>query len=131
MSLGGRRCPSNIDPQILTDIFEFHLMKLSENPDLQLILFGLFLSIYLVTELRNLLIILTSSYDSHLHTPMYFFLSNLSLADFCFISTMIPKITLDIQTHSAVISYVGSLTKISLLIILGSMDDMLLTVMAL
>ncbi|XP_019063630.1 olfactory receptor 7E24-like [Fukomys damarensis] len=105
-------------------------MKLSENPDLQPILFGLFLSIYLVTVLGNLLIILAISSASNLHTPMYFFISNLSLADICFISITVPKMILDIQTHSTVISCVGCLTQMSLLIIFGSMDDMLLTVMA-
>ncbi|VTJ61524.1 Hypothetical predicted protein [Marmota monax] len=66
-------------------------MEPSEDPDLQPILFGLFLCMYLVTVLGNLLIILTVSSDSHLHTPMYFFLSNLSLADIGFISTTVPQ----------------------------------------
>ncbi|VTJ89798.1 Hypothetical predicted protein, partial [Marmota monax] len=56
-------------------------MSFSEDPDLQPILFVLFLCMYLVTILGNLLIILAVCFDSHLHTPMYFFLSNLSLAD--------------------------------------------------
>uniref|UniRef100_A0A8D2DQU8 G-protein coupled receptors family 1 profile domain-containing protein n=1 Tax=Sciurus vulgaris TaxID=55149 RepID=A0A8D2DQU8_SCIVU len=101
-----------------------------EDPELQPILFGLFLSMYLVTVLGNLLIILAVSSDSHLHTPMYFFLANLSLTDICFISTMVPKMIVNIQTHSRVISYVGCLTQMSLFIIFGCMDDMLLTVMA-
>ncbi|XP_046314307.1 putative gustatory receptor clone PTE01 [Marmota monax] len=122
--------PSNTESQNLTCKSEFHLIGLLEYPDLQPVLFGLFLSMYLVTVLRNLLIILAFSSDPHLHTPMYFFLSNLSLADICFISTMVPKMILDIQTHSRVISYVGCLTQISCLIIFGCMDDLLLTVMA-
>ncbi|KAM6167053.1 olfactory receptor 7E24-like [Erethizon dorsatum] len=105
-------------------------MGLSENPELQPILFGLFLAMYLVTVLGNLLIILAVSSDSHLHTPMYFFLSNLSLADICFISTTVPKMIMDILTHNRVISYVGCLTQMSLFVLFGSMDGMLLTVMA-
>ncbi|MBZ3872221.1 Olfactory receptor 18 [Sciurus carolinensis] len=105
-------------------------MGLSHDPDLQPILFGLFLSMYLVTVLGNLLIILAVSSDSHLHTPMYFFLSNLSLTDIGFISTTVPKMIVDIQTHSRVISYVGCLTQMSLFILFGCMDGMLLTVMA-
>jgi olfactory receptor len=105
-------------------------MMLSEDPEVQHFLFGLFLSMYLVTVLGNLLIILAISCDSHLHTPMYFFLANLSLADICFISTTVPKMIVNIQTHSRIISYVGCLTQMSLLIIFGNMDDMLLTVMA-
>ncbi|KFO27031.1 olfactory receptor 7E24 [Fukomys damarensis] len=105
-------------------------MEFSENPDLQPILFGLFLFMYLVTVLGNLLIILAITSDFHLHTPMYFFLSNLSFVDICFSSTTVPKMMVDIITQSRVISYVGCLTQMSLLIVFGCMDDMLLTVMA-
>ncbi|KAF7482049.1 olfactory receptor 7E24-like [Marmota monax] len=85
---------------------------------------------YLVTVLGNLLIILAVSSDPHLHTPMYFFLSNLSLTDICFISTTVPKMIMDIQTHSRAISYMGCLTQMSLFANFVCMDDMLLTVMA-
>ncbi|XP_004870776.2 olfactory receptor 7E24-like [Heterocephalus glaber] len=85
---------------------------------------------YLVTVLGNLLIILAVISDSHLHTPMYFFLTNLSIVDICFNSTMIPKMIVDISTHSRVISYVGCLTQMSFYTMFGCMDDMLLTVMA-
>ncbi|KAF7482057.1 olfactory receptor 18-like [Marmota monax] len=123
-------CPNNKGPQNVTHLSEFHLLGLSEDPQLQPILFGLFLFMYLVTVLGNLLIVLAVSSDSHLHTPMYFFLANLSLTDICFISTMVPKMIVNIQTHSRVISYMGCLTQMSLFIIFGCMDDMLLTVMA-
>ncbi|XP_003461766.1 olfactory receptor 7E24-like [Cavia porcellus] len=114
----------------LTTVSEFHLMSFSEDPDLQPILFGLFLSIYLVTLLGNLLLILAVSSDPHLHTPMYFFLSNLSLADICLTSSTVPKMIVDILTHSRVISYMGCLTQMSLFILFACMDNMLLTVMA-
>uniref|UniRef100_I3N8L5 Olfactory receptor 7E24-like n=2 Tax=Ictidomys tridecemlineatus TaxID=43179 RepID=I3N8L5_ICTTR len=125
-----KRCPSNINPPNLTSVSKFHLLGLSEDPDLQPILFGLFLCMYLVTVLGNLLIILAVSSDPHLHTPMYFFLSNLSLADIGFISTTVPEMLVNIQTHSRAISYVGCLTQMSLFIIFVCMDDMLLSVMA-
>ncbi|EDL78390.1 rCG31856 [Rattus norvegicus] len=105
-------------------------MSLSDNPDLQPILFMLFLSFYMVTVLGNLLIILAVSSDFHLHTPMYFFLSNLSWSDICLISTTVPKIIWDIRTQSRVISYAGCLTQMSMFIIFACMDGMLLTVMA-
>ncbi|MBZ3878899.1 Olfactory receptor 7E24 [Sciurus carolinensis] len=105
-------------------------MSLTDDPDLQPVLLGLFLSLYLVTVLGNLLIILAVSSDSHLHTPMYFFLSILSFVDICFISTTAPKMIVDIQTQSGVISYVGCLTQMSLYAIFVCMDDMILTVMA-
>ncbi|XP_010630317.2 olfactory receptor 7E24-like [Fukomys damarensis] len=85
---------------------------------------------YLVTVLGNLLIILAVISDSHLHTPMYFFLSKLSFTDICFTSSTVPKLILNILTHSRVISYLGCLTQMSLFILFGCMDYMLLTVMA-
>ncbi|KAM4855458.1 olfactory receptor 7E24-like [Urocitellus parryii] len=85
---------------------------------------------YLVTVLGNLLIILAISSDSHLHTPMYFFLCNLSWADIGLTSTTISKMIVNIQTHSRAISYVGCLTQMSFFLIFACMDDMLLTVMA-
>ncbi|XP_014691343.2 olfactory receptor 7E178 [Equus asinus] len=125
-----KRCPSHTEPKNLTRVLEFFLMGLSDDPELQSVLFGLFLSMYLVTVLGNLLIILTISSDSHLHTPMYFFLSNLSLADVGFTSTTIPKMMVGIQTHSRVISYVGCLTQMSFFMLFGCLDSFLLTVMA-
>ncbi|XP_057564275.1 olfactory receptor 18-like [Hippopotamus amphibius kiboko] len=119
-----------MDPRNLTSISEFYLMGLSDDPELQPFLFGLFLSMYLVTMLGNLLIILAVISDPHLHTPMYFFLSNLSLADIGFISTTVPKMIVDIQSHSRIIFYVGCLTQMFIFIIFGCMDSMLLTVMA-
>ncbi|ELV14075.1 Olfactory receptor 18 [Tupaia chinensis] len=105
-------------------------MGLSEDPELQAVLFGLFLSMYLVTVLGNLLIVLATISDSHLHTPMYFFLSNLSLADIGFTSTTVPKMIVDIQLGSRAISYAGCLAQMSFLILFGCLDGMLLTVMA-
>ena len=114
----------------LTKVSEFFLLGLSDDPELQPFLFGLLLSMYLVTVLGNLLIILAVTSDPHLHTPMYFFLSNLSLADIGFISSTVPKMIVNIQTHSRVISYVGCLTQMSTFTLFGCLDDTLLLVMA-
>ncbi|XP_028377148.2 olfactory receptor 7A5-like [Phyllostomus discolor] len=114
----------------LTRVSEFHLLGLSEEPGLQPLLFGLFLCMYLITVLGNMLIILAVSSDSHLHTPMYFFLSNLSLVDICFTSTTIPKMLLNIQTQSKAITYAGCITQMYFFILFGVLDDFLLTVMA-
>ncbi|EDL25089.1 mCG1034518 [Mus musculus] len=105
-------------------------MSLSENVELQPFLLVLFLSFYMVTVLGNLLIILAVCSDFHLHTPMYFFLSNLSWSDICLISTIVPRMIWDIGTQSRVISYVSCLTQMSMFIVFGCMDSMLLTVMA-
>ncbi|EPQ09459.1 Olfactory receptor 7A10 [Myotis brandtii] len=111
-------------------ISEFLLLGFSEEPALQPLTFGLFLSMYLVTVLGNLLIILAVSSESHLHTPMYFFLSNLSLVDFCFISTTVPKMLANIQTQSKVITYEGCITQMYFFLLFGGLDDFLLAVMA-
>ncbi|KAM4855430.1 olfactory receptor 7A10-like [Urocitellus parryii] len=109
---------------------EFLLLGLEEDPELQPLLFGLFLFMYLVTVLGNLLIILAVISDSHLHTPMYFFLSNLSFVDICFTSTTIPKMLVNIQTQSKAISYAGCITQIHFFVIFAELDMFLLTVMA-
>ncbi|MBZ3877678.1 Olfactory receptor 7A10 [Sciurus carolinensis] len=101
-----------------------------QDPELQPLIVGLFLSMYLVTVLGNLLIILAIISDSHLHTPMYFFLSNLSFVDICFTSTTIPKMLVNIQTQSKAITYAGCLTQIHFFVLLIELDILLLTVMA-
>uniref|UniRef100_A0A8D2JQY5 Olfactory receptor n=1 Tax=Sciurus vulgaris TaxID=55149 RepID=A0A8D2JQY5_SCIVU len=113
-----------------TSVSQFLLTGLSDDPKLQPVLFGLFLSMYLVTVLGNLLIILAVSSDSHLHTPMYFFLSNLSLTDICFISTTVPKMLVNIQAQRKDISYIECCTQVYFLIIFIGMDNFLLSVMA-
>ncbi|KAH0511993.1 Olfactory receptor 867 [Microtus ochrogaster] len=113
-----------------TLIPEFLIVGLSDNPELQPILFGLFLSMYLVTVLGNLLIILAVSSSSHLHTPMYFFLSNLSFIDICFISTTIPKMLVNMHSQRKGISYRECLTQVFFLATLVGMDNFLLTLMA-
>ena len=113
-----------------TRISEFLLLGFSEDPELQSIIFGLFLSMYLITVFGNLLIILVITSDSHLHTPMYFFLSNLSFVDICFTSTTIPKMLWNVQTQRKVITYEGCITQIYFLILFAVLDIFLLTAMA-
>ncbi|XP_015344338.1 olfactory receptor 7C2-like [Marmota marmota marmota] len=109
---------------------DFVLLGFTDDPDLQSLLFGLLLTIYLVTVTGNLLIILAVISDSHLHTPMYFFLSNLSLADIGFTSTTIPKALRNIQTHSKGITFAGCVSQICFFFVFGCQDNFLLTVMA-
>uniref|UniRef100_A0A8D0XMC3 Olfactory receptor n=1 Tax=Sus scrofa TaxID=9823 RepID=A0A8D0XMC3_PIG len=113
-----------------THISKFLLLGLSNEPELQPLTFGLFLSMYLITVFGNLLIILAVSSDSHLHTPMYFFLSNLSFVDICFTSTTIPKMLWNIQTHSKVITYEGCIIQMFFFLLFGGSDVFLLTMMA-
>ncbi|XP_039079611.1 olfactory receptor-like protein OLF4 [Hyaena hyaena] len=113
-----------------TQISEFLLLGFSEGPELQPLIFGLFLSMYLITVLGNLLIILVVSSASHLHTPMYFFLANLSFVDICFTSTTVPKMLWNIQTQSKVITYEDCITQMNFFIIFSGLDIYLLAVMA-
>ncbi|KFO29968.1 Olfactory receptor 7D4 [Fukomys damarensis] len=113
-----------------TGAAQFFLLGLSQDANLQPILFGVFLSMYLVTVLGNLLIILAISSDSHLHTPMYFFLSNLSFTDICFISTTVPKMLVNIHEHNKGILYTECLTQVYLVLAFVGMDNLLLTIMA-
>ncbi|XP_071068389.1 olfactory receptor 7A17-like [Dasypus novemcinctus] len=113
-----------------THVLEFVLLGLSDDTELQPLLFGLFLSMYLIVIFGNLLIILAIISDSHLHTPMYFFLSNLSLTDICFTSTTIPTMLLNIHTNSKLITYENCLSQVYFFILFGQLDISLLTVMA-
>ncbi|ELV12537.1 Olfactory receptor 7A17 [Tupaia chinensis] len=119
-----------MEPGIKTQISEFLLLGLSEEPELQPVIFGIFFSMYLITVCGNLLIILATISDSHLHTPMYFFLSNLSFSDICFTSTTVPKMLVNIQTQSEVITYAGCITQMFFYIVFAVLDYFLLTVMA-
>ncbi|XP_002930484.2 olfactory receptor-like protein OLF4 [Ailuropoda melanoleuca] len=85
---------------------------------------------YLITVFGNLLLILAVSSDSHLHTPMYFFLANLSFVDICFTSTTVPKMLVNIQTQKKTITYESCITQMYFFILLSGLDNFLLTVMA-
>ncbi|XP_059244240.1 olfactory receptor-like protein OLF4 [Mustela nigripes] len=119
-----------MDPGNNTGMSKFLLLGLSEDPELQTLIFGLFLSMYLITVFGNLLLILAVSSDSHLHTPMYFFLANLSFADICFTSTTVPKMLINIQTQNKVITYEGCLIQMYFFLLFSGLDVFLLTVMA-
>ena len=118
-----------MEPQNVTGVSEFLLLGLSDDPDLPPLLFGLFLSIYLVTVFGNLLIILSVTPDPHLHTPIYFFLSNLSLADISFNTTTVPKMLVNLQTHSKSITYAGCLAEVTVFSLFACLESLLLTVM--
>ncbi|XP_034377978.1 olfactory receptor 5B3-like [Arvicanthis niloticus] len=88
-----------------TEITWFILMRLNDDPDQQLPLFTIFLLIYIITLVWNLMLVLLIPLNSQLHTPMYIFLSNLSLVDFCYSSTITPKVMAGFLTGDKVMSY--------------------------
>ncbi|XP_072457318.1 olfactory receptor 1f45-like [Notamacropus eugenii] len=111
-------------------VSEFILLGLSDQPEQERILFFLFLFMYLISGLGNLLIIWAIISDSRLHTPMYFFLSNLSLVDICFTSTTIPKMLNNYISKKRMISYSGCLAQVFFFMWFTGMDIFLLTTMA-
>ncbi|XP_026336591.2 olfactory receptor 7G2-like [Ursus arctos] len=113
-----------------TDVSEFLLLGLTKDPELQPLLFCLFLSVYLVTIVGNLLVILTVVSDPHLHTPMYFLVSNLSFTDICLSTTTIPKMLVNIQTQNQSITYTGCLTQVCFVLTFVGLENFLLAAMA-
>ncbi|EHB04856.1 Olfactory receptor 7D4 [Heterocephalus glaber] len=109
---------------------QFLLLGLSEDPEVQSILFGLFLSMYLVKVLGNLLIILATTCAFHLHTPMYLFLCNLSFVDIGFISITVPKMLVNIQEQNKDIYYMECLAQAYSFMTFFGVDDFLLTLKA-
>ncbi|XP_054668311.1 olfactory receptor 14A16-like [Grus americana] len=113
-----------------SSITQFLLLAFADTRELQLLHFGLFLGIYLAALLGNGLIITAIACDHHLHTPMYFFLLNLSLLDLGSISTTLPKAMANSLWDSKSISYAGCAAQLFLLVFLISAEYFLLTVMA-
>ncbi|XP_036182802.1 olfactory receptor 1009-like [Myotis myotis] len=90
-----------------TRITEFIFTGLNYNPQLQVFLFLLFLSFYIINLTGNLGMIILIRIDNRLHTPMYFFLSHLSFVDICFSSVVSPKMLTDFFVKKKVISFLG------------------------
>ncbi|XP_067173148.1 olfactory receptor 14C36-like [Apteryx mantelli] len=109
---------------------EFLLLAFADTRELQLLHFSLFLGIYLAALLGNGLIITAVACDHRLHTPMYFFLLNLSLLDFAFISTTVPKSMTNSLRDTRTISYSGCAAQVFLVVFLLGGEYSLLTVMA-
>ena len=109
---------------------EFILLGLSSRPEDQKPLFVMFLPIYLITVIGNLLIILTIRSDTRLQTPMYFFLSVLSFVDICYVTVIIPKMLANFLSKTKTISYGECLTQMYFFIAFGNTDSYLLAAMA-
>ncbi|XP_003419572.3 olfactory receptor 5A1-like [Loxodonta africana] len=108
----------------------FVLQGLSDEKELQLILFPVFLRIYLVTLIWNLVLILLIRMDSHLHTPMYFFLSFLSFIDICYSSSISPRMLSDFLKNEKTISFIACATQYFVAVWMGLAECCLLAAMA-
>ncbi|XP_004621989.2 putative olfactory receptor 2W6 [Sorex araneus] len=114
-----------------TSSFEgFILVGFSDRPQLELALFVVVLTFYLLTLFGNVTIVLLSALDSRLHTPMYFFLANLSFLDMCFTTGTIPQMLYNLWGPDKTISYLGCAIQLYFVLALGGVECILLAVMA-
>uniref|UniRef100_A0A8C2LNC2 G-protein coupled receptors family 1 profile domain-containing protein n=1 Tax=Cricetulus griseus TaxID=10029 RepID=A0A8C2LNC2_CRIGR len=114
-----------------TRVKELIFLGLTQSQEVSVLLFLFFLLVYVTTLLGNLLIMVTVTFEPRLHTPMYFLLRNLSIADICFSSITAPKVLLDLLSHRKTISFNGCLTQMFFFHLIGGVDVFSLSVMAL
>ncbi|KAM9278519.1 LOW QUALITY PROTEIN: olfactory receptor 5T17-like [Morus bassanus] len=111
-------------------VTELTLVGLTDNPRLQVPLFVLFLFIYFITLAGNLGMVALIRSSSQLQSPMYFFLSNLSLLDACYSSVVAPRTFMNLLMEKKTISLAGCATQLFFFIAFGTAECFLLTAMA-
>ncbi|KAB0340368.1 hypothetical protein FD754_023191 [Muntiacus muntjak] len=114
----------------ITEITYFILLGFSDFPRVIAVLFAVFLVIYILTLTCNLSLIILIGIDSHLHTPMYFFLSNLSFMDICYVTATVPKLLYDFFREQKIISYVDCVIQNFVFSTMGLSESCLMTAMA-
>ncbi|XP_008691248.1 putative olfactory receptor 2W6 [Ursus maritimus] len=110
--------------------YGFILLGFSDRPKLELVLFIVNFALYSVAVLGNSTIILVYILDPRLHTPMYFFLANLSFLDLCFSTSCIPQMLVNLWGPDKTISYAGCVVQLFSFLSVGSVECILLAVMA-
>uniref|UniRef100_A0A452GHC8 Olfactory receptor n=1 Tax=Gopherus agassizii TaxID=38772 RepID=A0A452GHC8_9SAUR len=113
-----------------TNVNEFILVGLSKYPELHFFFFLVFLVIYLITLVGNVIIMLVIRADPHLHTPMYFFLSHLSFVDICYSSTIVPKMLVNFLAKHKTISVKGCLAQMFFILLSAGTEVFVLSAMA-
>ncbi|XP_050775803.1 olfactory receptor 5A1-like [Gopherus flavomarginatus] len=113
-----------------TEVTEFIILGLSNDPQMQIFLFLVFLVVYLITLLANMVIMLVIRADPHLHTPMYFFLSHLSFVDICYSSAIVPKMLVHFLAEHKTISVNSCITQIFFIFLLAVTEGYILSAMA-
>ncbi|KAM9666433.1 olfactory receptor 2W1-like [Trichechus inunguis] len=119
-----------MDQNNYSSLHGFILLGFSNHPKLEMVLSGIVTIFYLITLVGNTAIILASLLDSHLHTPMYFFLRNLSFLDLCFTTSIIPQMLVNLWGPDKTISYMGCVIQLYVYMCLGSTECLLLAVMS-
>ncbi|KAM8921453.1 olfactory receptor 12D1-like [Pelodytes ibericus] len=113
-----------------TAVTQFHLLGITDIPQLQFFLFVLFLIFYIFILIGNISIVSVVITDPKLHTPMYFFLGNLSFLDVFFSSVTVPKMLAGLVVEDKIISLQGCLIQLHFYHFLGSTEALLLTSMS-
>ncbi|XP_076968069.1 olfactory receptor 8C8-like [Tamandua tetradactyla] len=113
-----------------SSVTEFILMGFTDQPELQLPLFFLFLVNYVVTVVGNLSLINLICLNSHLHTPMYFFLFNLSFIDLCYSFVFTPKMLMSFNSERNIISFAGCMAQLFFFCFFVNSECYVLTAMA-
>ncbi|XP_068110961.1 olfactory receptor 5AR1-like [Hyperolius riggenbachi] len=108
----------------------FMLLPLTEVPTLQAIYFFVFLLMYILTLSGNILLISVVGINSSLQTPMYFFLSNLSVIDICMTCAIVPKLLINILMKDRIISFLGCAMQMFFHLALGAAECFILAIMA-
>jgi olfactory receptor len=114
----------------VSSVMEFILMGLTDQPELQMPLFFLFLVNYIVTVGGNLILLNLICLNSNLHTPMYFFLFNLSCIDFCYSSVFTPRMLMGFVSEKNIISFTGCMTQLFFFCFFVNSESYVLTTMA-
>ncbi|KAM6465791.1 olfactory receptor 5M5-like [Liasis olivaceus] len=113
-----------------TQVTEFTFSGFTDHPELQVVLFNIFLVIYIITLSVNLGMILLIKMDPQLHTPMYFFLSHLAFLDASYSSTVTPKAMADFLAEKKTISWAGCVIQFFIFVALVTTELFLLSIMA-
>uniref|UniRef100_A0A8C8RPK2 Olfactory receptor n=1 Tax=Pelusios castaneus TaxID=367368 RepID=A0A8C8RPK2_9SAUR len=113
-----------------TRVQDFILLGFPTIPELQVLLFVVFLTVYLLTLLQNMVIIILIRTNHHLHKPMYFFLSQLSFLEVWYISVTVPKLLVNFLAENKSISFIGCMAQLYFFISLVCTECVLLAVMA-
>ncbi|XP_006883309.1 PREDICTED: olfactory receptor 4F15-like, partial [Elephantulus edwardii] len=114
-----------------SEVAEFVFLGLSTSRSMQHVLLIFSTVLYVMIFLGNLLVMFTVSFDSHLHSPMYFLLANLSFVDLCLSTLIVPKMIFDLSSGQNRISFQGCVIQIFVLHVLGGSEMGLLIAMAL
>ncbi|XP_006877837.1 PREDICTED: olfactory receptor 5W2-like [Chrysochloris asiatica] len=119
-----------MDEENCSSLTDFHLLGITNNPDIKATIFTTLLIVYLISFVANFGMIILIRMDSQLQTPMYFFLSHLALADLCYSTAVGPKMLVDFFARKKSIPFIGCAMQFFTFCIFTDSECLLLAVMA-